>query len=104
MLEGNLARAEGRDADIVYVKELFYDRIDQPFRRWLMEILPETDDISKTCKKLDEIIQKVGKELGEEMVSNAGEAAFAGRTKDDVYYASPEAYNWFLGKLHKIYH
>ena len=45
-----------------------------------------------------------GKELGEEMVSNAGEAAFAGRTKDDVYYASPEAYNWFLGKLHKIYH
>ena len=48
--------------------------------------------------------QKVGKELGEEMVSNAGEAAFAGRTKDDVYYASPEAYNWFLGKLHKIYH
>lgn len=104
MLEGNLARAEGRDADIVYAKELFYDRIDQPFRRWLMEILPETDDISKTCKKLDEIIQKVGKELGEEMVSNAGEAAFAGRTKDDVYYASPEAYNWFLGKLHKIYH
>ena len=49
-----------------------------------MEILPETDDISKTCKKLDEIIQKVGKELGEEMVSNAGEAAFEGRTKDDV--------------------
>jgi len=46
----------------------------------------------------------VGKELGEEMVSNAGEAAFAGRMKDDVYYASPEAYNWFLGKLHKIYH
>ena len=62
------------------------------------------DDISKTCKKLDEIIQMVGKELGEEMVSNAGEAAFAGRMKDDVYYASPEAYNWFLGKLHKIYH
>ncbi len=104
MLEGNLAKAEGRDADIVYAKELFYDRIDQPFRRWLMEILPETDDISKTCKKLDEIIQMVGKELGEEMVSNAGEAAFAGRMKDDVYYASPEAYNWFLGKLHKIYH
>ena len=50
MLEGNLAKAEGRDADIVYAKELFYDRIDQPFRRWLMEILPETDDISKTCK------------------------------------------------------
>ena len=68
MLEGNLARAEGRDADIVYAKELFYDRIDQPFRRWLMEILPETDDISKTCKKLDEIIQKVGKELGEELI------------------------------------
>ena len=50
------------------------------------------------------IYQMVGKELGEEMVSNAGEAAFAGRMKDDVYYASPEAYNWFLGKLHKIYH
>lgn len=103
-LEGNLARAEGRDADIVYAKEVFYDRIDQPFRRWLMEIVPETDDISEVCEKLDEIIQKSGKELGEEMVSNAGETAFVGRTKEDVYYASPEAYNWFLGKLYKIYH
>ena len=38
------------------------------------------------------------------MVSNAGETDFVGRTKEDVYYASPEAYNWFLGKLYKIYH
>lgn len=69
-----------------------------------MEMVPETDDISEVCEKLDEIIQKSGKELGEEMVSNAGETDFVGRTKEDVYYASPEAYNWLLGKLYKIYH
>ena len=86
-------------ADIVHAKEVFYDRIDQTFRRWLMEIIPETDDISEVCEKLDEEHPKEWEELGEEMVSNAGETAFVGRTKEDVYYASPEAYNWFLGKI-----
>ena len=47
------------------------------------------------------------------MFSGTGPTAFVGRNvigddkkknEKDQYFASPKAYNWFLGKLYKIYH
>lgn len=111
-LEENLARAEGRKADIIGAKAQWYNRIDQPFRKWLMEISPKTKE-EEESKKIEEIIKKIGKELGREMFSGTGPTAFVGRNvigddkkknEKDQYFASPKAYNWFLGKLHKIYH
>lgn len=105
MLEINLAKAQGRKADGINAKERFFNRIDQPFRQWLAGISPETDDISDRCQKLEEIVQTIGKNLGQNMVSEAGITAFSGRmTEDKQYVASPEVYNWFLGRLYKIYH
>ncbi len=82
-LEGNLARAEGRPCRYCYAKEVFYDRIDQPFRRWLMEIVPETDDISEVCEKLDERNPKEWGRTGRRNGFKCWETAFVGRTKED---------------------
>ena len=68
MLEINLAKAQGRKADGINAKERFFNRIDQPFRQWLAGISPETDDISDCCQKLEEIVQTIGKNLGQNMV------------------------------------
>ena len=104
MFSMNLAKAVGVSSNPGKAKEQFYSRIDQTFREWLRDISPEKDSMEETCKELEKKIQKIAGKLGEEMIAEAGETAFAGRMADNnQYYAAPEVYNWFCGRMYKIY-
>ena len=88
----------------------FYFRIDQPFRRWLQSINPETDDLEEKMAQWQEQAHRIAKELGGQMVEQAGTAAFVGRrltdrnNKEKSYlYTAPKAYNSFLYELRKLY-
>ena len=103
LLSSNLAKAKGTTPNPGKAKDQFYSRVDQTFREWLRDILPEDGNEEETCKILEKEIQKIARKLADELVSEAGEAAFAGRMVDNQYYAAPEAYNWVLGKMYKIF-
>lgn len=87
-----------------------YAAIDQPFRRWLRIIAPQTDKEAAEQKR-DEwhmTAQRIALRLGDELVNQAGEAAFAGRMVRDKdggqqYYAAPRAFVIFTNAVKKIY-
>ena len=103
LLSANLAKAKGTTPNPGKAKDQFYSLVDQTFREWLRDISPEGGNEEETCKILEKEIQKIARTLADELVSDAGEAAFAGRMVDNQYYAAPEVYNWFLGKMYKIF-
>ena len=99
-LAQNLALAAGdkNDTGAEAARAQFYFAVDQPFRRWLQSIDPETDE---PVEKAAECKQ---------MVEQAGAAAFVGRripeakNKDkSCLYTAPKAYNSFLYNLRKLY-
>ena len=55
--------------------------------------------------------QQAARRLGEQLVREAGPAAFTGRTlkekekgkEDERFYTAPRAFNLFLSKVRKIY-
>lgn len=112
-LEVSLAKAAGGDAKPNDAKAQFYARVDQPFRRWLRSIDPETVE-EAAREKLEEWqreAKRITGQLGEELVQSAGAVAFSGRfikekTKGKElarHYAAPEAYNRFTWRIHQIY-
>ena len=86
----------------------FYFRIDAPFRQWLL--LPQANQPNE--KKLALIIEwhktalQIVRELGNELVDTAGDAAFIGRWAEfdnkKEHYSSAEAFRHFLGRTRKI--
>ena len=95
------------------MREQFYFLIDQPFRRWLYSIDPEWDseETEESLQQWQEQVQRIARDLGQQMVKQAGTGAFVGRSVEDkskkkkekMYYASPKAYIGFLARLRKIY-
>ena len=88
----------------------FYFAVDQPFRRWLQGIDPETDEPVEKAAEWQEQAYRLAAELGKQMVEQAGAAAFVGRripeakNKDkSCLYTAPKAYNSFLYGLRKLY-
>ena len=88
----------------------FYFMVDQPFRRWLQSIDPEMDDKDEKIAQWQEQAHQIAKELGRQMVEQAGTAAFVGHriadrnNKEKSYlYTAPKAYNSFLYELWKLY-
>ena len=88
----------------------FYFTVDQPFRRWLQGIDPETDEPVEKAAEWQVQAYRLAAELGRQMVEQAGAAAFVGRripdakNKDKSYlYTAPQAYNRFLYDLRKLY-
>lgn len=105
-----LAAGGGGDADSESARAQFYFRIDQPFRRWLQSIDPEMDDKDEKIAQWQEQAHQIAKELGRQMVEQAGTAAFVGHripdrnNKEKSYlYTAPKAYNSFLYELWKLY-
>ena len=105
-----LAAGGGGDADSESARAQFYFRIDQPFRRWLQSIDPEMDDKNEKIAQWQEQAHQIAKELGRQMVEQAGTAAFVGHriadrnNKEKSYlYTAPKAYNSFLYELWKLY-
>ena len=105
-----LAAGGGGDGDSESARAQFYFRIDQPFRRWLQSIDPEMDDQDEKMAQWQEQAHQIAKELGRQMVEQAGTAAFVGHripdrnNKEKSYlYTAPKAYNSFLYELWNLY-
>lgn len=88
----------------------FYFAVDQPFRRWLQGIDPETDEPVEKAAEWQVQAYRLAAELGKQMVEQAGAAAFVGRRIPDAknkdescLYTAPKAYNSFLYGLRKLY-
>lgn len=109
-LAQNLAKASGDsngDAPKNSAKEQAYYRVDQPFRQWLAGIEPKKDEDKKDelCNEWWNQAQSLIRQLGRELISQAGPQAFSGRILTDqrnreLRYTAPEAYNRFLINTH----
>ena len=90
-------------------QEKWYERIDEPFRRWLYAIDPETDTVDG--ERLTEWItaaRRLALQLGQEYMEHAGTNALFGRKIVDKngkkqLYAAPRAYSWFRKRAYEIY-
>ncbi len=91
-------------------RELFYTRLDPEFRKWLVNLQPDKHD-ELYLKGLRTRVKQIAFKLGQEMVTDSGERTFRGRymmEKEDKtdrmnHYSAPEAYNYFLYRINKIY-
>jgi CRISPR system Cascade subunit CasA len=93
-------------------KEQAYYRLDIPFRQWLLLVNPEQEleQQNEYRKNWRDTSKNVIRNLGQELVSQAGTAAIVGRTvteeiknkKTAYHYSAPEAFNYFLYQLNKI--
>lgn len=120
-LASNLEKAAGRTNknDSARIEEAakaaeaqYYFELDMPFRAWLASIDPQTDS-EDARGRWHEQARKIALNLGEQMMLQAGPAAFSGRTvkgkadkKGDAktwHYSAPEAYSWFRNGIYKIY-
>ncbi len=106
-LAQNLTKASGdtNGTDLKnFAKEQAYYKVDQPFRQWLFSIEPTKDKDRKDelCSNWWDQAQLLIRNLGKELVNQAGPQAFTGRVifdqkkKREYRYTSPETYNRFL--------
>ncbi len=112
-LAQNLAKAAG-DSDGSSQKkaaqEQAYYLLDTPFRRWLEGIDPKRDSMNDACTQWWEQAEKIIRDFGKELVSQAGPQAIVGRyvkekekgKEVERRYTAPEAYNRFLYWISKL--
>jgi CRISPR system Cascade subunit CasA len=110
----NLDKAMGGDGNGIKAraKEQAYYRLDIPFRQWLLQVDPEQDLEKQNSyrKAWRETAGNIIRNLGQELVEQAGSAAIIGRTVTEKiknkevkrHYSSSEAFNFFLYQLNKI--
>ena len=108
LAEDLVKAAGGRQGEAVKLraKSEFYFRLDIPFRKWLSSLDPSKESVEGKMavqKQWRTIIKEVAQSLGEELVENAGTAAFVGRMVTEKikgkevtnHYCAPEVYNKF---------
>ena len=87
-------------------KEQLYFAFDIPFRRWLSRIEADSDHVTLQ-KEWRKEAKRITKQIGQEMVNQAGEPAIIGRTvtEKDIkkHYSAPKAWGIFLASLRKLY-
>ncbi len=114
-LASSLDKASGGDGDKEIssaAKEQAYYRLDVPFRQWLLKVDPEQNLESQNLyrKEWRQISENIIRNLGQELVDQAGVAAVVGRTvkekwknkEAEWHYSAPEAFNAFLFQLKKM--
>ncbi len=89
-------------------KEQLYYRIDIPFRSWLLTLDANQSDVEREDKTVEwrNTAVQIADRLGQELIKQAGPAAFCGKSLKDgknkdstVYYCAPESYRSFKAKL-----
>lgn len=107
--ESDLAKAAGRKNGTGIAEELYYRRLDRPFRKWLEDFNP-----GKDYQAADEYVfswrlqaKKIADDIGKEMIKECGPNAMIGRIvvgeKEKRFYAAPQAYNNFRYRLVDLY-
>lgn len=81
------------------VRAQAYYALDQPFRRWLQAVDPETDDREVRIREWFHTMQHVILGEGRQMLLDAGEKALVGR---DLKNNAMVAYGKFRGTVYKI--
>lgn len=96
----NLSAGGSNDTSKVaanHLKERFYLCIDEPFRKWLCELNPQTDDAVLKVKEWNLQCVKIAENLGKEMISEIASPAIFGRNG----VSAAGAINKFMSKLKK---
>lgn len=78
-----LRQGDKNDTGAEAARAQFYFAVDQPFRRWLQGIDPETDEPVEKAAEWQEQAYRLAAELGRQMVEQAGTAAFIGHRVPD---------------------
>lgn len=90
------------------MKADFYNRVDQPFRRWLCALNPETDDVREKEIEWRKECVGIARQLGNEIIRQTNSAAILGRKssnsegKDEKgrkVFSAASAMNCFLSGL-----
>jgi CRISPR system Cascade subunit CasA len=101
-LAANLAEAAGGEGGgpRERAREVAYSRLDQPFRRWLAEITPSSSPTGARAV-WQKVADRIVRDLGRELIEQAGPAAWRGREARNRHVSTPEAANWFHTQLRK---
>lgn len=94
-------------------QERLFDWVDVPFRLWLASLDPDAGAEALLEQQIAwrEQARRLARQLGEEMVAQAGQKAFVGRTvklkrngkEEERHYSAPEAINLYMRRLNKLY-
>ena len=94
-------------------QERLFDWVDAPFRLWLASLDPDAGAEALLEQQISwrEQARSLARQLGEEMVAQAGQKAFVGRTvklkrngkEEERHYSAPEAINLYMRRLNKLY-
>lgn len=107
-LAGALAIAEGNtDADSYQQQadaaaQQAYYLLDEPFRRWLEGINPETDEVADAANAWWETARGIVRDYGKTLVARVGVRAYIGRrhkryhSDEEQLYTAPKAWQAFL--------
>lgn len=90
-------------------REQAYSRLDVSFRQWLENINPEIDDVNIKCNAWRGEAKNIIRQLGDELVEQAGPQAMVGRHIENVgrhieneWYTAARAHIKFLSRVKKI--
>lgn len=106
--EFDLAAKGKCKSSVELAKEQLYYRIDVPFRSWLLTLDADQSDIEREEKSAEwrDTAVQIADRLGQELVKQAGPAAFSGKSVESNkqkdakdYYCAPDSYNSFRLKL-----
>lgn len=109
--KGNVVPSRAMDC-AKKARELYYHKIDVPFREWLRKLDPAQTDVERDGLR-DEWIgtaRRLALDMGRELVENAGDAAMLGRfveekikgNKDKRHYSAPKASIAFKDSVNRI--
>lgn len=100
-----LAKASGASSDVnlkTPTKEQAYFMLDIPFRRWLIQVDPESMEIDTACEEWWSIEKSIVRDLGRRLVEQSSPQSFVGKELKEKSvtrnYSTPECYNRFLLK------
>lgn len=98
------------NAQAKVVREKFYSLIDLSLRKWIESIDPQTDNPFDKHDEIRKTVSDIAKKYAAELAENAGAGAIIGRHGNDIFskskdakrhYSSPEALNYFYGRIAK---
>lgn len=109
----NLEIAGGGDTEKKTNKgaETFYQKIDAPFRTWLLRfhgpVLQNPDSVRKLYEEWERSARNIALDIAREAENNASTQAYlgriAGKEGNKQFYSLPKADYLFRGNLFKIY-
>lgn len=103
--QSNKDNKEKIENNAVIAKERYFSKLDLRFRQWLVSLDPEKyeEQVDEKRQEWEKYSLRTAFQLGQELVDEAGPAAFRGRNvsenNKEHYYSASKAFNKFQNKL-----